>query len=32
MLKVYAYTGCSTCKNAIKWLKGRGVEFEEMAI
>jgi arsenate reductase len=32
MLKVYAYSGCSTCKNAIKWLKGRGVEFEEMAI
>jgi arsenate reductase len=32
MLKVYAYTGCSTCKNAIKWLKGRGVAFEEIAI
>lgn len=32
MLKVYAYTGCSTCKNAIKWLKGRGVAFEERAI
>jgi arsenate reductase len=32
MLKVYAYSGCSTCKNAIKWLKGRGIEFEEIAI
>jgi len=32
MLKVYAYSGCSTCKNAIKWLKGRGVAFEEKAI
>ena len=32
MLKVYAYSGCSTCKNAIKWLKGRGVAFEEIAI
>ena len=32
MLKVYAYSGCSTCKNAIKWLQGRGIEFEEIAI
>jgi len=32
MLKVYAYSGCSTCKNAIKWLKGRGIECEEIAI
>ncbi len=32
MLKVYAYSGCSTCKNAIKWLKQRGIAFEEMAI
>ncbi len=32
MLKVYAYSGCSTCKNAIKWLKGRGIAFEEVAI
>jgi arsenate reductase len=32
MLKVYAYSGCSTCKNAIKWLKGRGIAFEEIAI
>jgi arsenate reductase (glutaredoxin) len=32
MLKVYAYSGCSTCKNALKWLKGRGIECEEIAI
>lgn len=32
MLKVYAYSGCSTCKNAMKWLKGRGIAFEEIAI
>ena len=32
MLKVYAYSGCSTCKNALKWLKGRGIEFEEIEI
>lgn len=32
MLKVYAYKGCSTCKNAIKWLQKSGVAFEEKAI
>lgn len=32
MLKVYAYQGCSTCKNALKWLKARGQPFEEKAI
>lgn len=32
MLKVYAYKGCSTCKNAIKWLKEKGIEHEELAI
>ena len=32
MLKVYAYSGCSTCKNAIKWLKQRSIGFEEVAI
>ncbi len=32
MLKVYAYQGCSTCKNAIKWLKKSGIEFEEEPI
>lgn len=32
MLKVYAYSGCSTCKNAIKWLKSRKISFKEIAI
>lgn len=32
MLKVYAYSGCSTCKSAIKWLKGKSVPFDEIAI
>ena len=32
MLKVYAYQGCSTCKSAIKWLKGKSIAFEEIAI
>ena len=32
MLKVYAYQGCSTCKNALKWLKARGIAFQEVAI
>ena len=29
MLRVYAYQGCSTCKNAVKWLKHHGVAFTE---
>ena len=32
MMKVYAYQGCSTCKNALKWLKGNGVAHEFVAI
>ena len=32
MLKLYAYQGCSTCRNAIKWLNQNGVAFEEIAI
>lgn len=32
MLKVYAYAGCSTCRNAIKWLKSHSIPFEEAAI
>jgi arsenate reductase len=32
MLKLYAYQGCSTCRNAVKWLKKQGIAFEEMAI
>ncbi|MEI6716033.1 MAG: Spx/MgsR family RNA polymerase-binding regulatory protein [Verrucomicrobiota bacterium] len=32
MLKVYVYHGCSTCRNAIKWLKLHAIPFEEIAI
>ena len=32
MLKIYAYSGCSTCKNALKWLKQHAIAFEELAI
>lgn len=32
MLKLYAYAGCSTCRNAIKWLKSRSIPFQELAI
>ncbi|TDU64156.1 arsenate reductase [Prosthecobacter fusiformis] len=32
MLKVYAYQGCSTCKNAVKWLKAVGVSYQEIPI
>lgn len=32
MLKVYQYSGCSTCRNAIKWLKQHAIPFEEIAI
>jgi len=32
MLKVYAYQGCSTCKNALKWLKARGIPHQEQPI
>lgn len=32
MLKVYAYQGCSTCRDAIKWLNAHGIKFEERAI
>ena len=32
MLKVYTYAGCSTCKNATKWLKHRQTPFQEIPI
>lgn len=31
-LKVYHLPQCSTCKGALKWLRARGVEFEERHI
>ena len=32
MIKVYAYAGCSTCRNALKFLKDRRVAHEVVAI
>lgn len=32
MLKVYTYQGCSTCKSATKWLKAKGIAFDEKPI
>ena len=32
MLKVYHYAKCSTCQNALKWLRSRGITFTEHAI
>jgi arsenate reductase len=32
MLTVYLYSNCSTCRDAVKWLNGRGIEYEERAI
>jgi arsenate reductase len=32
MLTIYVYQGCSTCRDALKWLKAHGIKFEERAI
>ena len=32
MIKIYAYSGCSTCKSALKFLKDRKVAHEVLAI
>jgi arsenate reductase len=32
MLKVYVYQGCSTCRNAMKWMRDRKISFQEAAI
>ena len=32
MLRVYSYSGCDSCRKAIKLLRGRGAEFENKAI
>ena len=31
-LKLYAYSGCSTCKNAIRYLEKKKIPFDEIAI
>ena len=32
MLKVYTLSNCSTCRAATKWLRSRGLDFEEIPI
>lgn len=32
MLKVYTYANCSTCRNAVKWLRSKGFAFDERPI
>lgn len=32
MLKLYTYQKCSTCRDAVQWLKERGIAFTELAI
>jgi len=32
MLKIYTYQGCTTCRNAVKWLKAHDIPFQESAI
>jgi len=31
-LNLYIYAKCSTCRNAVKWLRDRGIVFTEHAI
>ena len=32
MLNVYTYQGCSTCRNAVKWLREHEIAFKELPI
>ena len=32
MVKVYCYSGCSTCRKALKWLRENGIEYEAVDI
>lgn len=32
MLRVYSYKGCDSCRRALKWLKERNIEFQNLAI
>lgn len=32
ILKAYTYAGCGTCKKAVRFLRDRGVAFEEIPI
>ena len=32
MIKVYCYSKCTTCKNALKWLEENGIEYKVVDI
>ena len=32
MLKIYTYAKCDTCRKAVKFLRGKGIEFQEIPI
>jgi len=32
MLKIYTYSNCSTCRLAVKWLRDKGLAFDERPI
>lgn len=32
ILKIYTYANCDTCRRAVKWLRGQGLEFAEHPI
>ncbi len=32
LLRVYTYANCDTCRRAVKWLRTRGLAFEERPI
>jgi arsenate reductase (glutaredoxin) len=31
-MKIYTYAKCDTCRKAVKWLRERGITFEEIPI
>jgi len=31
-IKIYAYSGCSTCRNALKYLDARNTKYEKVGI
>ena len=31
-MKIHTYAKCDTCRKAVKWLKQRGLDFEEIPI
>jgi arsenate reductase (glutaredoxin) len=31
-MRIYTLSNCDTCRDAMKWLRGRGLDFEERAI